>query len=94
MLTKQLRELERQAGVVTIRKGLPIGNWMRKSEVLEYLKTQLSHTSLHHIVDVVLSAEISENDIEFIKTSDLQSMMMGVEFREMECVVPTLMIVK
>lgn len=93
MLTKQWREMERQADVVTLRCELPSGNYMLKTQVIEYVKT-LNRDNLHHIVELFVPIQTSTEGIEYFPTSEIQNVMMPDLFREMECHVSTLSIFK
>ena len=93
MLTKQLREMERQAGVVTPIFELPSGNYMLKTQVMEYVKT-LNRDNLLHIVELFVPIQTSTEGIEYFQTSEIQNVMMPDLFREMECYVTTLLIFK
>jgi hypothetical protein len=94
MLTKQLREMERQADVVTVKGTLPSGSWMRKRDVLDYLYNQMKQVSLAHIVESILETTTTSNGTEYLNTSDIQNVVPVYVFREMECTVTTLMIIK
>ena len=94
MLTRQLREMERQAGVVSVKRNLPAGSWMVKSEVVDYLYHRICKVTLAHIVESILDTETSSNGIEYLRTSDIKNVMMTELFREMECEVSTTLILK
>jgi hypothetical protein len=94
MLTKQLREMERQADVVTVKGTLPSGSWMRKRDVLDYLYNQMKQVSLAHIVESILETTTTSNGIEYLHTSDIQNIVPNYVFRDMQCVVVTTLISK
>jgi hypothetical protein len=92
MLSRHLREMERQAGVVSVKRELPVGSWMVKNEVVDYLYHRICKVTLAHIVESILDAETSSNGIEYLRTSDIRNVMMPNLFREMECEITTIFI--
>jgi hypothetical protein len=97
MLTKYERELERQAGVVSVRTPqrydlaeLPVGSYMWKYTVINHLnddmRCNLAQT-ISNRCDVYVNG-----GIEFIQTSQLKTLM-GVDMlRKLECGIPTILI--
>ena len=94
MLTKHLREMERQADVVTVKGTLPAGSWMRKRDVMDYLYNQMKQVSLAHIVESILETTTTSNETEYLHTSDIQNVVPDYVFRDMQCVVVTTLISK
>lgn len=92
MLTKFERELERQASVVTVREKLPVGSWMRRSEVLDYCYYRVCRPTLAHILESIISIETSNLGIEYLPTSEVRNIMTADLFREMECSVSTIVV--
>lgn len=101
MLTRQLRELERQADVVTVRKReiknvsrLPEGTYMHKDSVLDYLHNRICKSTLASFIEDKCDVYITEDGIQFIPTSQIKMYMMAYLFREMECELVTVMVTK
>jgi hypothetical protein len=92
MMTRQERELERQADVVTVRRGLPAGKWMKASDVYEFLTTQVDVIDLGTRVRSNTPITVDTNGVAYHRVG-LIAIIIGVDIlREMECEVPTLFI--
>lgn len=92
MLTKFERELERQASVVKVREKLPVGSWMRRSEVLDYCYHRVCRPTLAHLLEELVSVQTSNLGTEYLPTSEIKNIMTADLFREMECYVSTVLV--
>jgi hypothetical protein len=95
MFSREMRELERQASVVTVRKQnrhsvleLPVGSYMERNSVLNYLYHAVCKSTLASMVES--RCDVYVTNTEFIPTSQIKIYMIPSLFREMECSVPTL----
>jgi hypothetical protein len=92
MFTKQMREMERQAGVVTVRKReirnvskLPEGTYMYKDRVIDYLYNRNAGHTLCSTIDNRCDIYVTDDGTQFIPTSQIKIYMMADLFREMQC---------
>jgi hypothetical protein len=99
MLTRYERELERQADVVTVREPqryvvaeLPVGSYMWRYTTLTHLYHNMNRPDLAKMIENRCDIYESNGGIDYLQTSQLQTLL-GVEIlREMECEIPTLLI--
>jgi hypothetical protein len=98
MLTRYERELERQADVVTVREPqryvvseLPVGSYMLRYTTLTYLYHTMNRPDLAKMIENRCDVYVN-GGIEFIQTTQLQTPLGGKILREMECEIPTLLI--
>lgn len=96
-----MREMERQAGVVTVRKReiktvsrLPEGTYMYMDSVLEYVYNRICKSTLGSLIEDRCDIYVTGDGIQFIPTSQIKIYMMVDLFREMECEVVTVMVTK
>jgi hypothetical protein len=101
MFSREMRELERQAGVVTVRKReirnvskLPKGTYMYKDRVIDYLYNRNAGHALCSTIDDRCDIYVTGDGIQFTPTSQIKIYMMGDLFREMECELVTVMVTK
>ena len=67
------------------------GNYMKVSEVINYLDTKVFKFTLKSIVEKVLNKHIDSYNNEYYSTTDLKNVIVSPLFRQMECYVTTLM---
>lgn len=97
MFSREMRELERQASVVNVRKQnrhsvleLPAGSYMERNSVLTYLYHTVCKSTLASIIES--RCDVYVTNTEYIPTSQIKIYMMANLFREMECEVVSVLI--
>jgi hypothetical protein len=99
MLTRYERELERQADVVTVREPqryvvseLPAGSYMFRYTTLTQLYHNMNRPDLAKLIENRCDVYESNGGIDYLQTSQLQTLLGTEILREMECEIPTLLI--
>jgi hypothetical protein len=67
------------------------GNYMKVSEVINYLDTKVFKFTLKSIVEKILTKHVDSGNTEYYSTEDLKQVIVSPLFRQMECHVITLM---
>lgn len=76
------------------KKPLPKGDWMNQTELLEALTHKFNSTDLAYKIWNSCSPEIASTGTPYYNTKALKSMIDPNLFRQIECEVSTLMILK